>query len=219
MVFSHGIHGMLGGAAVSAAPTEQRCTAHRAHLGGYGIPAIPTPPAVIVFSHRWHRCTQMFRLRSIVPRNTQNTQKFSSARKFCEFCGSTFQQEASVCSVNSVGRCSGSLVGAAETAAPPGRVRGYGRDAIPSYNCTDWEGVLKYLCASVISVGEYLSKNFCEFGEFCGKIVWWQRGYGRMPYPPISAPPEEISLSTCLLVNLSTNKKKNYAEQDNTLFA
>ena len=112
VVSSHGMHGMLGGAAVSAAPTEQRCTAHRTHLGGYGIPAIPTPPAVIVFSHRWHRCTQMFRLRSIVPRNTQNTQKFSSARKFCEFCGSTFQQEASVCSVNSVGRCSGSLVGA-----------------------------------------------------------------------------------------------------------
>ena len=161
----------------------------------------------------------MFRLRSIVPRNTQNAQKFSSARKFCEFCGSTFLQEVSVCSVNSVGRCNGCSVGAAETAAPPGRVRGYGRDAIPSYNCTDWEGVLKYLCASVISVGEYLSKNFCEFGEFCGKIVWWLRGYGRMPYPPISAPPEEISLSTCLLVNLSTNKKKNYAEQDNTLLA
>ena len=19
---------------------------------------------------------------------------------------------------------------------------------------------------------------------FCGKIVWWLRGYGRMPYPP-----------------------------------
>ena len=112
-----------GGAAVSAAPTKQRCTAHRTHLGGYGIPAIPTPPAMIVFSHRWHRCTQMFRLRSIVPRNTQNTQKFSSARKFCEFCGSTFQQEVSVCSVNSVGRCNGCSVGAAETAAPPGWVR------------------------------------------------------------------------------------------------
>ena len=141
----------------------------------------------------------MFRLRSIVPRNTQNTQKFSSARKFCEFCGKMQWQ---------LGWCTSCLVGAVETTAPPGRVRGYGRDAIPSYNCTDWEGVLKYLCASVISVGEYLSKNFCEFGEFCGKIVWWQRGYGRMPYPPISAPPEEISLSTCLLVNLSTNKKK-----------
>jgi hypothetical protein len=20
--------------------------------------------------------------------------------------------------------------------------------------------------------------------NFCGKIVWWLRGYGRMPYPP-----------------------------------
>ncbi len=65
----------------------------------------------------------MFRLRSIVPRNTQNTQKFSSARKFCELCGRISQQEVSVCSVNSVGRCSGCSVGAAETAAPPGWVR------------------------------------------------------------------------------------------------
>ena len=165
----------------------------------------------------------MFRLRSIVPRNTQNAQKFSSARKFCEFCGSTFLQEVSVCSVNSVGRCNGCSVGAAETAAPPGWVRvaalnnpptdgtdahrclgcvilSHGtrrihrslllwedavaawlvqfllgwcsgdhctpwkaawvwQDAIPSYKCTDWEGVLKYLCASVTSVGGYLSKR------------------------------------------------------------
>ena len=114
----------------------------------------------------------MFRGR-IIPQNAQNAQKSLA-----------------------VGGCSGCSVGALETSAPPGRVRGYGRDAIPSYNCTDWEGVLKYLCASVISVGEYLSKNFCEFGEFCGKIVWWQRGYGRMPYPPISAPLEEVSSST-----------------------
>ena len=48
---------------------------------------------------------------------------------------------------------------AVETTAPPGRVRGYGRDAIPSYNCTDWEGVLKYLCASVTSVGVHFSKR------------------------------------------------------------
>lgn len=30
------------------------------------------------------------------------------------------------------------LVGAVGTTAPPGRVREYGRDATPSYNCTDW---------------------------------------------------------------------------------
>ena len=106
------------------------------------VPTAPTKQAVRsvvpqnTLRRVWHPChthathliilpqmAQMFRLRSIVPRNTQNTQKFSSARKFCEFCGSTFQQEASVCSVNSVGRCNGSSVGAAETAAPPGWVR------------------------------------------------------------------------------------------------
>jgi len=32
-----------------------------------------------------------------------------------------------------VGGCSDCLVGAVETTTPPGRVRGYGRDAIPSY--------------------------------------------------------------------------------------
>ena len=58
--------------------------------------------------------------------------------RICAICGRIFQQEVSVNSVNSVGGCSGCLVGALETSAPPGRVRGYGRDAIPSYNCTDW---------------------------------------------------------------------------------
>ena len=120
--------------------------------------------------------------------------------------------------------CSGKRQSRAETSAHPWKCTTWKaawvwQDAIPSYKCIDWEGVLKYLCASVTSVGEYLSKNFCEFGEFCGKIVWRQRGYGRMPYPPISAHPEEISLSTCLLVNSLTNKEKSYVEQDNKVLA
>ena len=136
----------LGGAAVSAAPTKQTVhpqnklirghgippcplcffpqgvSSHRAHLGGYGIPAIPTPPSEILprnsrnsqkllaekslpqmcidahrwlgcvgfshgihgihrsfwrrrASHRWHRCSQMVRLRRVLPRNLRNTQK------------------------------------------------------------------------------------------------------------------------------------------------
>ena len=84
----------LGGAAVSAAPTEQRCTAHRTHLGGYGIPAIPThplnnSPTDGTDAHRWfgyvgfshgihgihrsfwwrrasHGCAQMVRLRRLL---------------------------------------------------------------------------------------------------------------------------------------------------------
>ena len=43
----------------------------------------------------------------------------------------------------------------------------------------------KYLCKSVKSVGGHLSRRFCEFGVFCGRISHsrW-RGYGKIPYPP-----------------------------------
>ena len=70
-----------------------------------------------------------------------------SARKICEFC-------------EFCGRMQYCLVGAVETTAPPGRVRGYGRDAIPSYNCTDWGAkILRVLC----NLGENISaRNICE---------------------------------------------------------
>ena len=114
------------------------------HIGGYGIPAIPTQPATAMFSHRIHRIhrslllrrnshrfhgfTQMIRLRSGLPQNTQNSQKFIAEKKlpqisriytdvskmFCvfrEFCGSKYlcksvksvgEYSLPVCSVNSV---------------------------------------------------------------------------------------------------------------------
>ena len=50
------------------------------------------------------------------------SQKEISVR-ICVICGRISQQEVSVNSVNSVGGCSGCLVGAVETTAPPGRVR------------------------------------------------------------------------------------------------
>ena len=183
----------------------------------------------------------MFRLRSIVPRNTQNTQKFSSARKFCEFCGSTFQQEASVCSVNSVGRCNGCSVGAAETAAPPGWVR------VAALNNPPTDGTDAHRCLgcvvlshgtrrihrssplqenSVNSVGVHFSKRL-----LCVLWILWEDAIAawlvhfllcwctscsgkRQSRAETSAPPEKIYLSTCQLI-----KKKNYAEQDNTLLA
>ena len=46
------------------------------HIGGYGIPAIPPQPVTVMFFHRFHGFTQMVRLRSGLPQNTQNTQKF-----------------------------------------------------------------------------------------------------------------------------------------------
>ena len=98
------------------------------HIGGYGIPAIPTQPATAMFSHRFHGFTQMVRLRSGLPQNTQNSQKFITEKKlpqisriytdvskmFCvfrEFCGSKYlcksvksvgEYSLPVCSVNSV---------------------------------------------------------------------------------------------------------------------
>ena len=102
------------------------------HIGGYGIPAIPTLPATAMFSHRFHGFTQMVRLRSGLPQNTQISQKFivekelpqisriytDVSKMFCvfrEFCGSKYLCKSvksvgeyslpvcSVCSVNSVG--------------------------------------------------------------------------------------------------------------------
>ena len=98
------------------------------HIGGYGIPAIPTQPATAMFSHRFHGFTQMVRLRSGLPQNTQISQKFivekelpqisriytDVSKMFCvfrEFCGSKYRCKSvksvgeyslPVCSVNSV---------------------------------------------------------------------------------------------------------------------
>ena len=124
------------------------------HIGGYGIPAIPTQPATAMFSHRIHRIhrslllrrnshrfhgfTQMVRLRSGLPQNTQNSQKFIAEKKlpqisriytdvskmFCvfrEFCGSKYlcksvksvgEYSLPVCSVNSVNSVGGFYIGA-----------------------------------------------------------------------------------------------------------
>mgnify|MGYP004592785067 CR=1 FL=1 len=157
-----------------------RRNSHR-FVGGYGIPAIPTQPATAMFSHRIHRIhrslllrrnshrfhgfTQMVRLRSGLPQNTQNSQKFITEKKlpqisriytdvskmFCvfrEFCGSKYlcksvksvgEYSLPVCSVNSVNSvgeyslpiCS---VNSVNSVGVLFWLRGYGRDAIPSYN-------------------------------------------------------------------------------------
>ena len=134
------------------------------HIGGYGIPAIPTHPATAMFSHRFHGFTQMVRLRSGLPQNTQNSQKFIAEKKlpqisriytdvskmFCvfrEFCGSKYlcksvksvgEYSLPVCSVNSV-----NSVGVLFW------LRGYGRDAIPSYNL--WKPLLRKAQAFALS--------------------------------------------------------------------
>ena len=151
----------IGGYGIPAIPT-QPATAMFSHrfVGGYGIPAIPMHPVTVMFSHRFHGFTQMVgcvvgshrihrihrslllrrnshrfhgftrmvRLRSGLPQNTQNSQKFIAEKKlpqisriytdvskmFCvfrEICGSKYlcksvksvgEYSLPVCSVNSV---------------------------------------------------------------------------------------------------------------------
>ena len=119
-------------------------------------------------SHRFHGFTQMVRLRSGLPQNTQNSQKFIAEKKlpqisriytdvskmFCvfrEFCGSKYlcksvksvgEYSLPVCSVNSVNSvgeyslpiCS---VNSVNSVGVLFWLRGYGRDAIPSYNSVE----------------------------------------------------------------------------------
>ncbi len=135
----------IGGYGILAIPTQPATAmfSHRFHrihrslllrrnshrfVGGYGIPAIPMHPVTVMFSHRFHGFTQMVRLRSGLPQNTQNSQKFITEKKlpqisriytdvskmFCvfrEFCGSKYlcksvksvgEYSLPVCSVNSV---------------------------------------------------------------------------------------------------------------------
>ncbi len=135
----------IGGYGIPAIPTQPATAmfSHRIHrihrslllrrnshrfVGGYGIPAIPMHPVTVMFSHRFHGFTQMVRLRSGLPQNTQNTQKFivekelpqisriytDVSKMFCvfrEFCGSKYlcksvksvgEYSLPVCSVNSV---------------------------------------------------------------------------------------------------------------------
>ena len=169
--------------------------AHR--LGGYGIPAIPTPPSAnppteftefteisgveepptdFADAHRWLGCLDfcveiVWWLRGygkdVIPsynctdwgakilRVLCNLWENISARNICEhlchlwedISAKGFCEFCEFC-----GRMQYCLVGAVETTAPPGRVRGYGRDAIPSYNCTDW------------------GLKFCVFCAICGRI-------------------------------------------------
>ena len=106
----------IGGYGIPAIPTQPATAmfSHRFHrihrslllrrnshrfVGGYGIPAIPTQPATTMFSHRFHRSlllrrnshrfhgfTQMVRLRSGLPQNTQNSQKFIAEKKLPQIC-------------------------------------------------------------------------------------------------------------------------------------
>ena len=97
--------------------------------------------------------------------------------QICEICGRISQQE--------------------------GWLRGYGKDAIPSYICVNpcylWEEITaRRFCEFCEFLWEEITaRRFCEFCEFCGrKSAWLVQlrqlhplrvscvGMARMPYPP-----------------------------------
>ena len=186
-----------------------------------------------LFSHGIHGIHRSF-VASVLPRNSQNSQKFGGAvgcvgmagcHTLLHLCKSVLSVEAtslpegSVHSVGSVGiqsptdftdlhrwlGCVCSSTEFTEFTEVLGCcwLRGYGRMPYPPN-----------LCASVRICGRCFSaRNFCAFRGFCGNIVshgfhrstqmvgcvnsptefteftevlgcCWQRGYGRIPYPP-----------------------------------
>ena len=80
------------------------------------------------------------------------------------------------------------LVGAAETAAPPGRTPIKNLPQISQMR-TDQEGMASWSVRICEICGRIsCARSFCEFCEFCGRIGRGRRGYGRMPYPPTKTP-------------------------------
>ena len=108
-------------------PPGDACSPHRTHLGGYGIPAIPTPPSQGVQRSPLHQpSTRAPTLQSShrIHRIHRNFWQRRASHRFHRWFGC-------------VGFC-GKIVWC---------LRGYGRDAIPSYNCTDWGLKFCVFCA------------------------------------------------------------------------
>ena len=141
-------------------------------------------PQMRTDAHRWLGCVGFSH--GIHGTHRSFWRRISCIRNFCGFCG--------FC---------GKIVWC---------LRGYGRMPYPPNLCPSVQSVGDYLASetSVVSVGILFGScvgsptEFTEFTEafggeepptdayrwlgcvgFCGEIVWWLRGYGRMPYPPI----------------------------------
>ena len=171
---------------------------HRMHLGGYGIPAIPTPPSA-------NPPTEFTEF-------TEVSGGEYSPTEFTEFTEISGVEEPPTDFADAhrwLGcvRFCGKIVWC---------LRGYGRMPYPPDLCTSVQSVGEYLASetsvvSVVSVGRLFGScvgsptEFTEFTEasggeepptdftdahrwlgcvgFCGKIVWCLRGYGRDAIP------------------------------------
>ena len=167
------------------------------------VGCINSPTEFTEFTEVWGCCWQRGYGRMPYPPNLCASVpicgRYFSARRFCVFCAFCGRYPCLFCWYSS---CSGRRQRRAETTVFR-RLRGYGRMPYPPN-----------LYASVPIRGRYFSaRRFCVFCVFCGNIVshgfhrltqmvgcvnsptefteftevlgcCWQRGYGRMPYPP-----------------------------------
>ena len=134
-------------------------------VGGYGIPAIPTPPSEFLpqnpfqvclrkSSHRIHRIHRSFWRRIF-------------SHRFHRIHRSFWRRRAS----HGFHRCTQMV-----------RLR----RVLPRNS----RNPQKFLAEKSLPRISQMYTDFSSppvvsvFREFCGKIVWWLRGYGRMPYPP-----------------------------------
>ena len=115
-------------------PQGMRVLPRNAHLGGYGIPAIPTPPSA------------------------------NPPTEFTEFTEISGVEESPT-DFTDAHRWLGCLDFCVEIVW---WLRGYGRDAIPSYNCTDWGLKFCVFCAIRGKISQQeISVRICAI---CGRI-------------------------------------------------
>ena len=144
----------------------------RTDVGGYGIPAIPTLTNSVdsvnsvgekIFPQNARNAQKLLAEKNLPQMSTELTEPLAekslpqTARMFTDVGGYGIPAIPTLPnSVNSVGGHS--------------RRRGYGKMPYPPKEK---------------SVGGHLSRRFCEFGVFRGRISHSRRrGYGKMPYPP-----------------------------------
>ena len=149
-LFSHGIHGI-------AQMAWLRKSSHRFH--GFAQMAWSR-----LFSHGIHGIHRSF-VASVLPRNSQNSQKFWGAVGCVGMAG-----------CHTLLHLCKSVLSVEATSLPEGSVHSVGSVGIQSpTDFTDLHRWLGCVCSST---------EFTEFTEVLG--CCWQRGYGRMPYPPTS---------------------------------
>ena len=159
---SHRFHGFAQRVGCVCSPTE--FTEVRLHKSSHRFHGFARMVWLRRFSHRIHGIHRSF-VASVLPRNSQNSQKFGGAVGCVGMAG-----------CHTLLHLCKSVLSVEATSLPEGSVHSVGSVGIQSpTDFTDLHRWLGCVCSST---------EFTEFTEVWG--CCWLRGYGRMPYPPTS---------------------------------